>query len=175
MNARRVQGVFDSEAGIVAATRRARSDGFSIVDVFTPYAVHGLDEAMGVRRSRLPWACFLMGATGALLAVWFQFWTSAVDWPIDVGGKPWNSLPAFVPIMFEITVLFAGLGVVLALFVRTGLIPGRREILAAPQVTDDRFVLLLRLEGAEHTVDDARAMLAEQGAIEVEDYVEEDR
>ena len=174
MSARRVQGVFDSEHGVLTATERAQAEGFSIVDVFSPYPIHGIDDKMGIRRSRLTWVCFLMGLLGATLAIYFQFWTSWIDWPINVGGKPFNSLPAFIPIAFEITVLFAGMGVVAALFLRVGLGPGKREKIADPRVTDDRFVLLLRLQGAEHTVDKARTLLRQEGAVEVDDYVEDD-
>jgi hypothetical protein len=135
--------VFDNETDLLAATRATRDAGCEIVDVFTPYAVHGLDEAMGLRPSRLGWVCFLAGAAGAALALWAQYWTSAVDWPLNVGGKPFNSLPAFVPVIFELCVLFAALGVVLALLVRCGLRPGRRAVVP-PGVTDDRFVLVAR-------------------------------
>lgn len=136
-----VLGVFRREADVMAATTATRSAGYAIHDVFTPYAVHGLDEAMGLRRSRLTWVCLAFAIFGLVAATAGQFWTSAVDWPLNVGGKPQNSLPAFLPIMFELTVLFGGLGVVFTLFVRTKLHPGKRAWLAHAKVTDDRFVL----------------------------------
>ena len=129
------------EADVLAATKHVRSQGLEVVDVYTPYAVHGLDKAMGLSPSRLTWVCFGCGALGALSMTWFQFWTSAVDWPINVGGKPWNSLPAFVPVLFEFCVLLAGLGAVAALFLRCGLLPGRAARIVHPAVTDNRFVL----------------------------------
>jgi hypothetical protein len=172
LNARTVTGVFDRPEALLAATRGAREAGLPVVDAYTPFPVHGLDEAMGLRRSRLGVACFLFGLAGAALALGAQVWTSATDWPLNVGGKPFDSLPAFVPIAFEVTVLFAGLGVVLALFLRCGLGPGRRECLAAPRVTDDRFVLVLRLAGARATVADARSLLERHGVIAVTDAVE---
>ncbi len=174
MNARFVHGVFDTESGVVDATCAAREGSFSIVDVYSPYAIHGIDKAMGLRPSRLTWVCFLAGLLGVALILYFQFWTSAIDWPINVGGKPFNSLPAFVPIAFEITVLFAGLGVVAALFMRCRLFPGKKGKQPEISVTDDRFVLLLRLEGAQRTVEEARALLNDHGAESVSDYVEED-
>ncbi len=174
MSARMVHGVFASEASVLDATRAARDGSYSIVDVYSPYAIHGIEKAMGIRSSRLTWVCFLAGLLGAALILYFQFWTSSVDWPLNVGGKPFNSLPAFIPIAFEITVLFAGLGVVLALFMRCGLWPGKRGKQPEIAVTDDRFVLLLRLEGAQRTVDDARELLTHHGAESVTDYVEED-
>ncbi len=174
MTSRLVQGVFDTEAGIMNATRTVREQDYAIVDVYTPYAIHGIERAMGLKPSRLTWVCFFGGLLGATLAIYFQFWTSSVDWPINIGGKPFDSLPAFIPIAFEITVLFAGMGVVIALFIRCGLLPGRKSRIPDAPVTDDRFVLLVRLEGAKHTVLDTRELLLELGAETVDDYVEED-
>lgn len=173
MSARWIVGTFDDEACLLKATRAAREGAFRIDDVYAPYAVHGLSDAMGLKASRLTWVCFLGGLVGAVLALWFQFWSSSVDWPINVGGKPFDSLPAFVPIAFEITILFAGLGVVAALFARCGLWPGARKVQPRIDITDDRFVLVLRLEGAQHTVEDARTLLTGEGAVDVTDHLEE--
>lgn len=173
MNGRWILGTFDDETRLIAATHAARAEAYRVHDVYTPYGVHGLPEAMGLKASRLTYACFLLGALGLVVAIWFQFWTSSEDWPINVGGKPYNSWPAFVPIAFEITILFAGLGVVVAMLIRCGLWPGARKPQPRVEVTDDRFVLVLHLHDAEHTVDEAYALLREQGAIEVADQVEE--
>ena len=102
MNRRVLIGIFDNEDAILDVTDAARRRGLKIVDVFAPYAVHGLDKAMGLQRSKLPWVCFVLGLTGAGFKVWFEYWTTATDWPLNVGGKPWNSLPAFIPITFEV-------------------------------------------------------------------------
>ncbi len=142
-NQRFLLGVFEREDDILNATRAMRESHHRIVDVYTPYAIHGLDAAMGLRPSRLPWISFALGVLGAGFKVWFQFWTTGVDWPINVGGKPWNSLPAFVPVTFEVMVLFAGVGTVIAFLIGQKLRPGKRAILPHPGVTDDRFVLVL--------------------------------
>ncbi len=172
MSRRRITAVFAGEGALLDATRAAREEGCEIVDAFTPYAVHGLDKAMGLRPSRLTWVCFSCGAAGALGMLWLQFWTSATDWPINVGGKPFNSLPAFIPITFEATVLFAGLGVVAALFWRARLFPGRRPRLAAEAVTDDRFALVVRVDDSM-SVEEARALLGRYDPLAIEDDVEE--
>jgi hypothetical protein len=124
MSRRIVLGVFEGEAELLAATQQARQAGLTIVDAFTPYPVHGLDRAMGLRASRLPWLCFVAALVGAALKLWFEFWTMTVDWPVNVGGKPWNSLPAFVPVTFEVMVLAAGLSTVFAFFLLSRLRPG---------------------------------------------------
>lgn len=153
-------GYFDSEERILAATRAARESGYSIHDVYTPYAVHGMDDAMGLRPSRLTWVTFCAGLTGLTAALSLQLYTSVVSWPINVGGKPFNSFPAFIPVAFELTVLFAGLGTVAAFLARCTLFPGQKRA-ALPRVTDDRFALALDAEGPE-----AEQALKQLGAVE---------
>jgi hypothetical protein len=132
---------FAEEHDLLAAVRAIQTSGWEIDDIYTPYVVHGLDQLLNWRRSRLPVACFLCGAIGVALALWFQFWTTAWDWPLNVGGRPWNSLPAFVPATFETMVLLGGLGVVFAWLVRSGLYPGKTAVLPLAGSTDDRFVV----------------------------------
>jgi hypothetical protein len=143
-----IVGTFARGEDLVAATRAARHAGLAIVDAYTPFAVHGLDDAMGLPPSRLSWVCLVAGLTGAALKLWFEVWTAVVDWPLNVGGKPDNSLPAFVPITFEVMVLFAGLATVAALFAVARLWPGRRAQVPVAGVTDDRFALVVEETGA---------------------------
>lgn len=107
MSDRVLLATFEHEDDLLAATDAVRRGGFEIVDAFTPYAVHGLERAMGLRPSRLTWVCFLCGMTGVLGMLWFEHWTASIDWQLDVGGKPWNSLPSDVPVAFEAAVLLA--------------------------------------------------------------------
>lgn len=140
--------VYTREEDILGAAAAAREKGLRIADVYAPYAVHGLDRAMGLKPSRLPWVCFVLGLLGALLILAFQYWASAVDWPINVGGKPWNSIPAFLPAAFEMMVLMGGLGTVVFFIVMVGLRPWREPFVIDPRVTDDHFALVLLGEGA---------------------------
>ena len=160
MSGRVLISVFENEDDVLKATAAARKEGLDIVDVYTPYAVHGLDRAMGLPHSRLPWVTFLLGLFGGLTITIFQFWASAVDWPINVGGKPWNSLPAFVPAIFEVTVLCGGVGIVLAFFVWAGLRPGLQSPMSDLRVTDDRFALVLSQTKAGFNRKAAEALLA---------------
>lgn len=160
--------VYESEADLFKAVGEARAAGHRILDIYTPYAVHGLDQAAGFRRSRLPIACFLFGITGAAFAFWAQYWLSAVDWPINIGGKPWNSWPAFIPVTFEMMVLSAGIGSVLTLFAVSGLWPGKRAKLIAEGVTNDRFALLIAEDGPSFSYDKVQALCERSGAVMVE-------
>jgi len=166
---RNLMGVFTREEQILAVTRACRKRGYEIVDVYAPYPVHGLDRAMGLRPSRITWICFLLGVLGAAGMLWFQIWTSAVDWPANIGGKPLNSLPAFIPVAFESAVLAAGLGTVLALFISSRLFPWSKPVLAHPRVTDDRFVLAICQTDADLDPGMAERLLREHGAIKVQE------
>lgn len=173
MSRRIVLGVFADESDLLNVTREARESGLQIIDAFTPYAVHGLDAAMGLRASRLPWVCFFAAITGAALKLWFEFWTSMVDWPLNIGGKPWNSLPAFVPVTFEVMVLTAGLATVFVFLLLARLRPGKRPAVAHPRVTDDRFVLVLEETDARFDIASVRRLFAKYGAQAIEQRLEE--
>lgn len=155
---------FSDAETLLHAVRAVTREDFRIYDVYAPYPVHGLDAAMGVRRTRLPWVTFLVGCCALALALTFQFYTTVLDWPLNVGGKPDNSTLAFVPICFELTVLLSGLATVAALFLRARLYPGKRESLFAEGVTNDTFALVLRKREAPFDIHRARKLLQESGA-----------
>jgi hypothetical protein len=159
---------FSDAETLVKAVREMRARNFSVYDVYAPYPIHGMDEAMGLRRSRIPWVTFIMGLTGLTLALTFQFYTAVLDWPLNVGGKPDNSTLAFVPICFELTVLIGGLSTVAALLLRTRLFPGKREQLPLEGVTNDSFALVLRRKDAHFDVGTACELLNQSGAEEIE-------
>ncbi len=160
-------GYFDSEDRLLAATRAARAANLPVHDVYTPYAVHGMEEALGLRHSRLTWVCFAAGLFGLLSAVSLQYFTSVVSWPLNVGGKPFNSAPAFVPVSFELTVLIAGLVTVAAFFLRSWVLPGVSAH-ALPRVTNDRFALAIATEVARFDPDEASGLMRRHGAVETE-------
>lgn len=172
MSRRIFVGVFEDEDRVMDAVRASREQGLKIIDVHAPYPVHGLDKAMGLQPSKLPWVCFALGLFGAAFKVWFEFWTTAQAWPINVGGKPWNSLPAFVPVTFEVMVLFAGVSTVIAFLLHDGLLPGRRARLPVGGVTDNRFAILL--EETDATFDSAavRRLFERHGAVHTEERAE---
>lgn len=171
MSNRVLLATFAHEDDLLAATTAVREHGLHIVDAFTPYAVHGLDKAMGLKPSRLTWVCFICGMTGALGMLWFEHLTASVWWPIDVGGKPWNSLPSDVPVAFEAAVLLAGFGSVFALFGVSRLFPGKQSTPIHPRVSDDRFVLVIEESDAAFDVPAVDLMLLEFNVMDIEERV----
>ena len=168
---RRILGIsLPGEIGLLEAVADLRRAGHRVHDVLGPYAVHGLPEALGQRPSRLPWVCLAAGLVGLCGGLLFQAWTSAVDWPVDVGGKPLASWPAFVPVAFELTVLFAGLATVAAFLLRERCRPLVLPESLRRRATDDRFVIVVEPRGASY---DAQAlcerMRERHGAVDVEE------
>lgn len=174
MSRRLFVAYFEDEQDIVEATKAARTAGHEILDVYTPYAVHGLDKAMGLKPSRLPWLCLIFGLLGATAKLWFQVWTSAFNWPVNIGGKPLASIPAFVPVTFEITVLFAGLGTVGAFFLVSNLRPGRRPAVSYDRATNDRFVLVLVERDASFDLQRATDLFKRHGCVKAEERLEDE-
>jgi hypothetical protein len=137
-----VVGFFDTPAALMKATEAAKKANYQFFDAFSPYPIHGLEKAQGLRRSWLPYVTLGAGLTGLACATLYQWWTSAVSWPINVGGKPLFSWPAFVPVMFELTVLFGGLATVAAMILVNRL-PNTAKKAFDSNITRDRFALLI--------------------------------
>ncbi|MBZ5522527.1 MAG: DUF3341 domain-containing protein [Acidobacteriia bacterium] len=162
-----VVATFSDSQRLMHAVNAVQAANYRIYDVYAPYPIHGLDEAMRLRRSRLPWVTFFVGLTGLTLALTFQFYTSVLDWPLNVGGKPDNSTLAFIPISFELTVLLGGLSTVAALFLRARLYPGKKPLLVAEGVTNDTFAIALRVRETSFDGRRLREILKESGARDV--------
>jgi hypothetical protein len=162
-------GTFSDADLMMKAVAPLRAAGVPIHDVFAPYPVHGLDQAMGIRRSRLPLVTLLMGAVGLGFALCFQYYTAVFDWPLDVGGKPDNVTLAFVPICFELTVLIGGLSTVGAFLLRTRLWPGKREQLPVYGVTNNVFAIVVPTPADREVESRVRQIFKESAADEVEE------
>lgn len=167
MTAKVLVATFAHVDGLLRAVRRARRETLRVYDVFAPFPVHGLDEAMGIRHTRLPKVTLIAGLTGLATALTLQFYANVLDWPLNVGGKPDNSTLAFIPISFELTVLFGGLATVAAFLLRAKLYPGKRPWLVDPGVTNDVFALVLRKPSDDELHQRALALLTDCGAASI--------
>lgn len=163
-----IVGVFDDEEAVMNGIRKVRENGVKIHDVFSPFPVHGIDEALGLKRSRLPIAAFLFGLTGTSLALTMQIWMLGFDWPMIIGGKDFASLPPFIPVTFELTVLLAALGMVGTFMIASNLKPYKWPRQFDLRSTDDKHVMAidLALNGGKGKDEIAR-LLKNAGASEV--------
>jgi len=138
-----VVGSFDDEAVLFPAVKKVRRSGYKIYDVYTPFPIHGLDKALGLKDTALDIAGFIYGITGTTTALGFITWIFTSDWPLDIGGKPHFSLPAWIPITFELTVLFASIGMFLTFCYLCQMAPFVKKDHFNLRSTDDLFVMAL--------------------------------
>lgn len=160
-----VVGCYDTEDTLFPAVKKVRTAGYKIKDVYTPFAVHGLDHALGERETSLHTAGFIYGITGTITAITSISWIFTKDWPLDIGGKPHFALPAWIPIIFELTVLFSAVGMVLTFCYLCQLAPFVKKHHFHPRATDDLFVMVIECTSKTNTVD-LEAFLKNSGAIE---------
>ncbi len=130
---------FDNPEDLVGAARRAYQEGYRKMDAYAPYPVEGLADAIGFRRTRIPLIVLIGGILGCLSGFFLQYWISVISYPLNVGGRPYNSWPSFIPVTFELAVLFAALGAALGML---GL--NRLPMLYHPVFNVPRFALATR-------------------------------
>lgn len=166
-------GSFDDDEVLVNATKKIRQAGYQMHEIYTPFPVHGLDEAMGLQHTRLHTAGFVIGATGTLFAFSLLSFVTAIDWDIMVGGKPFFAFPSFGPVMFELTVLFAAIGMTVIFYLRNHLSIFKSTEVVDERITDDRFVMAFCQKKYESAEDIAgiTALLKQHGAVEIKERV----
>lgn len=168
-----VVACFDEESVLFNAVKKVRNAGYKIQDVYTPYPVHGLDKALGMRETSLHTAGFIYGITGTTTALTSMGWIFTRDWPLNIGGKPHFPLPAFIPITFELTVLFSAVGMVITFCYLCQLAPFVKKHHFHPRATDDLFVMVIECN-EKTNIGDLQAFAKSAGAVEVEHQLAED-
>ncbi len=168
---------FDSVDALLAACEKVRDAGFVKFDAFAPFPIHGLDEAMGIRTSRLPAVVLGGGVTGAGAALLLQWWTNAVDYPYRISGKPFFGLPVAIPITFELTILLAAVGGFVGLMIANRLPQLYHPVFESARfrarATTDRFYVAVRADDPRFDPDGTRSFLEAAGARSVERLEEE--
>lgn len=162
---------FSDPHDLLHAVQDLRAQGVPVLDTYSPFPVHGMDDALGLGPSKITYFCAAFAALGLASAAALQYWTSVIDYPLNIGGKPLNSIPAFIPVAFELTVLFAGLGTVGTLLVLNKLRPRFKVPKLFPRVNDDRFVLLAQVP-AGASLARLEAGLARRHPLAIERYFE---
>jgi hypothetical protein len=174
MSGKHIIGVFDDEFSLVKAVEEIREKKILIQEVYTPYPVHEVIQAIG-KRTRLQIAAYFYGLFGALAVLGFLYWTSVLNWPIVYGGKPFNSFPSFIIITIVLTIFIVTMGS-LAYFSGTAkLWPGKKHKTYDHRATDDKFVIVLNEAGAgPEGLTAAETIMKGNGAVEIRKEVPED-
>jgi hypothetical protein len=165
-----IYGIFNDDEKILNAVTTLRHQGLKVKDVVSPFPIHGLDEAIGLKRTRISICCFIYGMTGCALALLMIYYMNIFDWPMDIGGKPsfafYKNLPAFIPVTFESTVLCAAHGMVITFYLRSKLLPGVEPVMLHPRQADDHFVMTVQVKEGQ-SEEEIKSKLMQAGAVSI--------
>ncbi len=162
---------FPNPGALYHAAEGVRDAGYKHFDTHSPFPIHGMDDAMGLPNSKVGWICLIGGITGLALGTWLQWWTSAVDYPLNISGKPFFSVEPSVPVMFEVTILFSALAAVAGMFALNGLPRPYNPLFYSKnfaRATDDAFFLHIAATDRRFDSEDTRQMLSDLGAQNIE-------
>lgn len=160
--------MFDDDHTLLHAVESVRKAGVQITDVYTPFPVHGLEHKMGLRPTKIHTAGFIFGATGLTTAFSMMTFANTFNYPNNFGGKPLFALPAWIPIMFEHTVLFASVGMVIVFYYLCNMYPGKQPAIIHPRTTDDLFAMTFEIDGADAAyISQVKELLNGEGAVEI--------
>ena len=166
---------FSDAPDLVSAVEKCRDKGFTKWDVHTPFPIHGMDAAMGIKGTQLPFIILACGATGLAIATAMQYWMNAVDYKFIISGKPFFGLPANIPIMFELTVLLSAFGAFFGMWALNGLPRLFHPLFKSKRfrrATQDRFFIVVEAQDPKFKLEETRNFLASLGGSEVEEITE---
>ncbi|GAB2522318.1 DUF3341 domain-containing protein [Spirosoma aerophilum] len=166
-NGKFLVGIYDDDDVVLSAVKEVKGAGVRIQEVYSPFPIHGLDVALGHPRSRLGIAAFLFGLSGTLTALALTYYTEGFDWPMIVGGKDSYSPIIYVPIIFELTVLFCALGMVGTFLLSNGMGPTVKPLMYDLRTTDNKFAMAIDLSKNNIGEGDIEQILRKSGAAEV--------
>ena len=163
-----IHAIYNDDDILMAAVKKIRAEKHHIEEVYTPFPVHGLDKALGLAPTRIAIASFIYGCIGLTVAVVMMNFIMIQDWPQNIGGKPsfsyLENMPAFVPIMFELTVFFAAHLMVITFYLRSRMWPFKNAENPDPRTTDDHFLMEIPVHGNEKEL---TSLIEETGAVEI--------
>jgi hypothetical protein len=163
-----IHAYYNDDDILMQAVKKVKATKHHIEEVYCPFPVHGLDKAMGLAPTRIAITSFMYGCLGLIVAIVMMNYIMIVDWPQDIGGKPsfsyLENMPAFVPIMFEMTVFFAAHLMVITFYLRSRLWPFKEAENPDPRTTDDHFVMEIEVHGDENSL---MELLKASGAVEI--------
>ena len=168
MSQKTLYGIFDCEQVLLASAKEIRANKIEIKEVYSPFPIHGLDKVLGLKETRMGITAFIYGCLGLSLGALMIYNIMIVDWPQNIGGKPnwtfYHNMPAFIPVLFECTVLFAAHLMSITFLIRCGLFPGGTSDSPDARTTDDKFLMVINVDGNSAAV---KEMLTKTGATEI--------
>ena len=172
MSKTRVFGIYDDEEVLLHAVKFVRNRGYNVKEVYSPFPIHGLDDAMDIKPTRLSIASFLYGITGLGLGLLMMWYMMIFDWPINIGGKPnfslMDNLTSFIPPAFELIVFCAAHGIVITFLAVSGYLPGVKRKNPFPETTDDKFAMEIEVTDVR-SKEKLHALLKESKAFEIKE------
>lgn len=163
-----IHAFYNDDEVVLDAVKKVKAAHHHIEEVFCPFPVHGLDKAMGLAPTRIAITSFMYGILGLSVAIWMTNYMMIQDWPQDIGGKPnfswWLNMPAFVPIIFELTVFFAAHLMVITFYMRSRIWPFKKAENPDPRTTDDHFLMEIVVHDNE---EELTTLLRDSGAVEI--------
>lgn len=163
-----IHAIYTDDDVLMSAVKKVKAERYHIEEIYTPFPVHGLDKAMGLAPTRIAITAFMYGLVGLTVAIVMMNYIMIEDWPQNIGGKPSFSyienMPAFVPIMFELTVFFAAHLMVITFYLRSRMWPFKNAENPDPRTTDDHFLMEIAVDGNEEAL---ASLLKETGAVEI--------
>ena len=167
-----IMAEFDTPTQLVDAARKVRDAGYKKTDAFSPFPLHEIDEALGIKRSILPFMVFGGGIAGLMTGLGLQYWTSVIEYPILVGGRPFFSLPSFIPPAYELTILFAAFTAVFGMIFLNGLPQPYHPVFNVPRfalATREKFFLLIEASDPNYDYEKTKSFMNELDPQEVFD------
>jgi hypothetical protein len=165
---------FEKPEELLEAAQRTYAEGYRKIDAYSPLPVHGLGAAIGFTHTNLPIATFVCGVIGAICGYGLQYWVHVIDYPINIAGRPMHSGLMFIPVAFELTILFAALGTLIGLFLLNGLPQPYHPVFNVPafaRASQDRFFLCIEAEDPKYDTSATRSFLQALGSVEVTEVV----
>jgi hypothetical protein len=166
-------GIYDNPDTVMTVTKQLVKDGYDVHDVYSPFAIHNLDKVIGVKRTRLSTAAFIFSMCGIAAALSLMIYASYIDWQMNIGGKPSLHIPTYIPITFELAILFTAFGMVGCFFIVSRMFWGRNTDVMDLRVSDDRFVIAVNIHEQKTDVKSLEMVFVNGGALEVRERVKE--
>ena len=173
MDNKMLLGIYDNPDSTYAVTKQLMDGGYDVHDVYSPFAIHGLDRVMKIRRTRLSIAAFCFGMLGVISALSLMMYAGFFDWQINIGGKPSLHIPTYIPITFELGILFTAFGMVGSFFIVNRMFWGRNTDVMDIRVTNDRFVVAVNIHDKKTDTNALQQLLVSNGALEVRERIKE--